>query len=229
MAFTVRDFHSLVRILEQRPEWRAELRRLVLSEDLLALPEVVRRLSEKVEELAEAQRRTEERLTSLAGKVEELAEAQGRTEDELGRLAREVGDLRGSELERSYRERAASFFQSILRRIRVIDHQELGRILDDAVDAGNITLLEKGDVMHTDVVLFGQRDGQQVYLLVEVSVVVDQYDVERAARRAALLQKATGIPTLAAVAGQRILADAQERARATGVWRVVDGMAEEPS
>ena len=66
-------------------------------------------------------------------------------------------------------------------------------------------------------------------MLVEVSVVVDQYDVERAARRAALLHKATGIPTLAAVAGQRILVDAQERARATGVWRVVDGMAEASS
>jgi len=167
MAFTVRDFHSLVRILEQRPEWRAELRRLILSEDLLTLPQVVRGLSEKVaqlaeaqerttrkvEELAEAQRHTEERLTSLAGKVEKLAEAQERTEDELRRLAREVGDLRGSELERSYRERAASFFQSILRRIRVIDHRELGRILDDAVDAGSITLLEKGDVMPTDVVV----------------------------------------------------------------------------
>jgi hypothetical protein len=49
VAFSVQDFHDLVRLLEQRPEWRAELRRLVLTEELLALPAIVR-------ELAEAQR-----------------------------------------------------------------------------------------------------------------------------------------------------------------------------
>ena len=38
MAFTVRDFRDLVELLEQHPEWRAELRRLVLTEELLALP-----------------------------------------------------------------------------------------------------------------------------------------------------------------------------------------------
>lgn len=49
MPFTVQDFHDLVRLVEQYPEWRAELRRLVLTEELLSLPALVR-------ELAEAQR-----------------------------------------------------------------------------------------------------------------------------------------------------------------------------
>jgi len=43
MAFTIEDFRDLVRILEQKPEWRAELRRLLLTEELLALPERVER------------------------------------------------------------------------------------------------------------------------------------------------------------------------------------------
>ena len=38
MAFTVQEFRRLVQILEQHPEWRAELRRLVLTEELLTLP-----------------------------------------------------------------------------------------------------------------------------------------------------------------------------------------------
>lgn len=37
MSFVVEDFHQLVALLEQHPEWRAELRRLVLSEQLLSL------------------------------------------------------------------------------------------------------------------------------------------------------------------------------------------------
>ena len=45
MTYTVGDFRDLVRLLEERPEWRAELRRHVLSDDLLELPAVVRHLA----------------------------------------------------------------------------------------------------------------------------------------------------------------------------------------
>ena len=68
MAFTVRDFRDLVALLEQHPEWRAELRRLVLTEELLALPQVVR-------ELVDAQQRTEQRLERLEMIVQALAGA----------------------------------------------------------------------------------------------------------------------------------------------------------
>ena len=39
MPFTMDDFHDLIRLIETRPEWRAELRRLVLTEELLAVPD----------------------------------------------------------------------------------------------------------------------------------------------------------------------------------------------
>lgn len=41
MPFTVEEFRDLVRILEERPEWRGELRRLALTDELLSLPEQV--------------------------------------------------------------------------------------------------------------------------------------------------------------------------------------------
>jgi hypothetical protein len=41
MAFSVEDFQDLIRLLQERPEWRADLRRLVLTDELLALPELV--------------------------------------------------------------------------------------------------------------------------------------------------------------------------------------------
>lgn len=98
MAFTVIDFHDLVVLLEKNPEWRAELRRLVLTEDILTLPEFVRQLaqtvadlsqsvadlSQNVAELSEAQKRT-------AARIEELAEAQKRTQGQLGRLESRIG------------------------------------------------------------------------------------------------------------------------------------------
>jgi hypothetical protein len=52
MTFTVRDFHDLVEIMETQPIWRAEMRRLVLTEDILNLPQEIQALSRSVAELA---------------------------------------------------------------------------------------------------------------------------------------------------------------------------------
>jgi hypothetical protein len=63
MPFTVTDFHDLVRLLEEHSDWRTELRRVLLSQDLLDLPRAV-------QELAVAQRRTEEAITHLTERME---------------------------------------------------------------------------------------------------------------------------------------------------------------
>lgn len=35
MAFTVRDYQDLVRLLDQHPEWKQELRSMLLTDDFL--------------------------------------------------------------------------------------------------------------------------------------------------------------------------------------------------
>ena len=47
----VKDLRDLVRLLEEHPEWRAELRRLLLSEEIVRLPEEVAQLSREIREL----------------------------------------------------------------------------------------------------------------------------------------------------------------------------------
>ena len=78
-----------------------ELKNTVTKTEFNELKEVIRELAEaqkrteqRVEELAEAQRRTEERLTRLEAVVEELAEAQRRTEVEVRELAMAIKDTR---------------------------------------------------------------------------------------------------------------------------------------
>ena len=93
MPFTVADFSDLVQLLERQPEWRAELRRLLLTEELLSLPQTVQVLAEDVRALAEAQRRTEEQLATLTQRVDGLAEAQRRTEEQLATLTQRVDGL----------------------------------------------------------------------------------------------------------------------------------------
>jgi hypothetical protein len=238
MAFTVRDFHDLIGILEQHPEWRADLRRLVLTEELLSLPQIVHDLAEaqqrteqRVEELAEAQRRTEQRLADLVAaqqrteqRVEELAEAQRRTEQRIGRLQDDVGDLKGIVLEERYYRRASSYFSRLVRRSQVISSNELTALLAEAVARGALSEEGADDVGWADVVVRGQgrEDGTDLYLVVEVSWGVGTSDVERAVRRAALLAQ-TGVQTLPVVAGDHIIDEAAELCRAMRVWQVLDG------
>jgi polyhydroxyalkanoate synthesis regulator phasin len=101
MPFTVEEFRDLLRILEERPEWRAELRRLVLTDELLTLPELVRALTEAQQRTGErvavleermaaliaAQQRTGEHVAALEERMAALIEAQQRTEERLAALA----------------------------------------------------------------------------------------------------------------------------------------------
>ena len=124
MSFTVNDLQDLTRLLATHPEWLSEVRRLVLTKELLSLPDIVRELAEaqrrteeRLEQLAEAQRRTEERLEQLAirldqlairvdqltARVEQLAEAQRRTEERLEQLTARVDQL--AEAQRRTEER----------------------------------------------------------------------------------------------------------------------------
>ena len=86
MAFTIQDYHDLARLLAEHPEWREELRRLLLSDELLALPEIVR-------ELAKAQQRTEERLDALVEAQQHFEERLSRLETTVQRLVEQVEAL----------------------------------------------------------------------------------------------------------------------------------------
>jgi hypothetical protein len=97
MSFTVADFHDLVRLVTERPEWRADLRRLVLTEELLALPDQVARLRRDTEQGFQQLTTQIAGLTSqVAGlttaldrtekRIEALSEAQSRTEEQIKAL-----------------------------------------------------------------------------------------------------------------------------------------------
>ena len=217
MAFTVQEFRDLVQILEQHPEWRAELRRLVLTEDLLTLPQIVR-------ELVEAQRRTEERVNQLTQQVEQLTHQVERLVEVQLRMGTDVERLKGSDLERRYRERGHAYFSRLVRRAHVLSGDELISLLDEAVAGGQLSEEESDEILQADVVVRGRRreDGAEVYLVVEVSWGVGISDVQRASQRATLLSR-TGTPTLPVVAGYWVTPEAQEPARALRVWQVTDG------
>jgi FtsZ-binding cell division protein ZapB len=192
-------------------------------------------LAGRVEELTEAQKRTEARVEALAGRLEELAEAQKRTErrveelairmdrlasfvhemaDAVRALTTRFGDIDGRTLEQQFREKAPAYLGLLLRDTRVVSVGDLGDEFDEVLSEGEWAELIRADViLRGRALLGGQR--QEVYAVVEVSVTIGYEDVERAARRAALMRK-KGWKVIAVVAGQEahqtVVARAAERA-----------------
>ena len=66
----------------------------------------------------------------------------------------------------------------------------LATLLDDAETQGNINADETDELDKTDLIL--TADGSTDYILAEISITIQQHDIDRAAQRAALLAKATG-------------------------------------
>ncbi len=81
------EFREWIDALYRHPEWREEVRRVILTDEMLEVPKILRETSEIVQQLAEAHQRSEERLTRLEVAVAELAEAQWRTEQRVEELA----------------------------------------------------------------------------------------------------------------------------------------------
>ena len=225
----ITDFHDVVRLLEQHPEWRAELRRLVLTEELLALPDQIAELTRQVTRLTEAQARTEEWQAHTE-------EWQSRTEARLDsltgvvkRLNDDVGTLKGKGLETHYRLHGSPFFGSLLRRPHVLSSEELSDILDPSMDQGSLSSDEALEIRRADLVVRGTRrkDRTLVYLVVEVSWTIDLEDVERAARRSVHLAK-TGLSVLPVVAGETVRPEAADQAQKLKVWQMTNAALVEP-
>src|SRR5919109_5411748 len=175
MAFNVEDFQDLIRLLQERPEWRADLRRLVLTDELLALPELVRelvqaqqrtdgrvgRLEESVEGLrAETERRFQDLATAqltLTRRIDDLREAVHTLGDRTYTLITDIGELKGSDLERRYRERPFAYFQRLIRQAHTLSGDELNAMLDRAVTAGELTAEELEEIVWADTIVRGRR------------------------------------------------------------------------
>ena len=196
---------DLLRLLREDPDFRDEVRRLVLSQELVELPERFARFEANVER----------RLTTIDS---------------------DLGGLKGAEYERRVGKSFASYASMAfrqrhgrgLRRNRLLFSNILGKdagfdeLISDAVDDGLISDDEKADLEQADAVMSGQDGGATVYYVGEISLTVNNRDIDRAIARATILSKVTGQETRPMVIGDTIPEPQQTRVEAEGVaWRKV--------
>lgn len=208
MAFTVNEFRDLLEILRTKPEWKEELRRELLGEEILSLPGLIRDLIKVVEEM-------NKRLY--------------RVEQDVEVLKADVASLKGESLERKYRERPFVYFRRILRKPKILTDSELDDLLSTALADGALTEEDVEEISRLDAVVRGRRisDDRVAYLAVEISTKIDDRDVERAVRQARLLEKIPGVIAVPVVAGEALTSEGAVAIKQATAWMVTDGHAVE--
>jgi len=199
-AVKIETFEDIVRALRERPEWLEEMRRLILTEELLSLP---KRFDAFVE-----------------GEFKPLKQDVEALKQDVEVLKQDVADLKGESFERRVRERAPAYLGRLIRRCRVISFEDLADVLEDAVEAGLIKETDMEDALLLDCVAKGflkDGGGKEVILALEVSVKADVEDVERASRRADILSQAYGRDAIGIVIGREITDRARQMAKEGGV------------
>lgn len=213
MSFTVHDFHEMTQLFYQNPEFRAELRRLVLTDEMLNLPEQMRTTSEEIHKLYEISKQQSERLGHIEDDIETLKTDVTTLKTDVATLKTDVAtlkidmaDVKGDVLEINVRDRVFVYLSRFARRLRLVTVQQLADLAEDALDAGQLTESEFDQVKLLDVVARGRdrETGETIYLAGEVSYTVNDSDLERAIERAGLLQTITETRAFPVVVGKVI-------------------------
>jgi len=152
----------------------------------------------------------------------EMKDAFARMERRQDRMEGHLNNLRGTEYERRAARRARRaaarwlnlFHATVVQAITVPDNNIIPNLMDDAVAANRVTLEQADDLELADLILAGSltdAGDQPAYAVVEVSLAIDENDINRARERASALARASAVPVAVrpAVIGTAIPDDAR--------------------
>jgi hypothetical protein len=186
---------GLIDALRSDEALRHELRSVLLTQELLELPE---RFAAFVTEVRGFVAATEARFERIEADMAVL-------KTDVAVLKTDVARLKGSDYEQQARVKGAAYLGTAgFRRARLLATEDLAELCEDALDADRITPEEVRDVLAADVVFSARWDGEVVHVVGEVAGRVHVDDVERAERRAGTLSKATGVRAMPMVLGASV-------------------------
>ena len=185
--YIIRSFYDILQALREHPDWAEQLLSLLLTEELLKLPqkfdkfveEEFRPLAKRVERLEEGQKALVERVEkleegqrALIERVERLEEGQSRLEkdvailkNKVSKLEVDVAKLKGDNLERKVRERAPAYFGRYFRRVKAVPIEEWSEKLEDALDGGLISEEERKDTLNLDALIRVKSEMVETFFL----------------------------------------------------------------
>ena len=200
-----REFHKhVVDVIRNDDAIRQDLRKEILTEELLLLPARFTRLEEDVSQLKTDVSEIRADVGSLRTDVNEL-----RTD--VNRISGQVANLTGSDYEskaieqsrRMVRERLDMHKAAVIFATRWDASEFEADVLLPAIEDGRITRQQANQLVDADsIVRCEDQQGNVVCAVIEISVTVQDGDRSRAAERAQIFNRATGMTTMPFVVGQ---------------------------
>ena len=176
MTTPVNSFQDILDALEQNPELKSQLRTHILTEELLQLPAQFLLLREDIDELKTGQRELQTRMNRVEGR---LGNIEGTLYEQSA--ARITVQLASLELGIEGPRVAFSKFD--------VAHPNFNQALQAAVQSGLISREQSRDLIHADLIVYGQN---RHHAVVEISLGPNEDDIFRALRRSEILHTATG-------------------------------------
>lgn len=224
---------NLIQILQDDPVLVEELRSLLLTRELLELPQKLAEFAEYVNKQFEAIEKQFEAIDKqfeiINGRLSILEADVGQLKTDVSQLKIDVGYLKGKSLETEMPGRALSrleyrFNISRPRLVRASTHYPPAHDFTDAVhDASKDSILSESQrrrILDTDMIVQGRGadTGKDTYVAVESSFTIDDSDIVRANRTASALRKVfPDADVRAAVYCAEISNENSQRARDDGV------------
>lgn len=184
----VMDALEIIRQMQQDPALKAEMRAVLLGEELLTLPELVQENSRQIAENSRQIAALAERMDQLADIIRQHDARLVRVEDNLGQLQ---GDITEDKYRRSFASRAAKI-EGRLKVSKVLSPGELADLSFTAADSGLVSDDEADQLLRADAVAFGtvRATGEEVILVAEIANRIHVDDVVRAIERAKIAGRA---------------------------------------
>ncbi len=200
------DTLEIIRQLQKDAALRAQLRAVLLSDEILTLPELVQENSRQIAALVERMDRVEAQIAALvermdrveaqiASLVQTVASMNLRISDlekDMQSVKRDLGDVKGSQLEDDLRAHPRAYVRkSHMIAVKALSFDEKYEICEQLGGS------EGDDLALVDVLIRGERlDGSEAYIAVEASATLENDDLSTVIRRAQILSKATKLPVL---------------------------------
>ena len=182
MAPSTPTQEEFLRLLDQDAAFRQQVRRYILSAELLELPEMFASFASRVDEFI-----TEQRETNTRADVR------------LKTLTDDIRVLKGNVVSRATRDHAETIPSLLdLEYVNILIRSDLIALLRriSSIDKGHRLSFYRADLMLQAM----DADGATHYVTVEASYTADQRDANRALRNAGYLQRCTGCPAHAVIA-----------------------------
>jgi uncharacterized protein YoxC len=234
------NFADIVRALKKHPEWLEELRKLILTTELLELPKKVDELLRRVSKLEEDVGVLKQDVAVLKQDVAVLKQDVEILKRDVALLKRDVellkqdvaglkrdmqyvkgelGRLKGREFERTVREKYYAYFGRLLRRSKLVTFETVLPLIDDFEEKGLITEEERESLLNLDLIVRGQIKStrKEVVIAVEISYSLHETDILRALERANVLARVLSEEVIPVVVAAEAKEDIQQFADSHGV------------